>query len=46
METLRFEDLTLSKEIQKAIADMGFEEMTPIQAKAIPPIIEGILWSF
>jgi ATP-dependent RNA helicase DeaD len=41
METLRFEDVTLSKDIQKAIADMGFEEMTPIQGKAIPPIIEG-----
>jgi ATP-dependent RNA helicase DeaD len=41
METLRFEDVTLSKDIQKAISDMGFEEMTPIQGKAIPPIIEG-----
>jgi len=41
METLRFEDVPLSKDIQKAISDMGFEEMTPIQGKAIPPIIEG-----
>jgi ATP-dependent RNA helicase DeaD len=41
METLRFEDVTLSREIQKAISDMGFEEMTPIQAKTIPPIIQG-----
>ncbi len=41
METMRFEDMALSKEIQRAIADMGFEEMTPIQAKTIPPIVEG-----
>ena len=41
METLRFEDVTLSKDIQKAIADMGFEEMTPIQGKTIPPIYRG-----
>lgn len=41
METMRFEEVKLSKDIQKAIMDMGFEEMTPIQAKAIPPIMEG-----
>lgn len=41
MEKLRFEDLNLSKEIQKAITDMGFEEPSPIQAQAIPYIIEG-----
>lgn len=33
--------MQLSKEVQRAIADMGFEEMTPIQAKTIPPIMEG-----
>ena len=41
MDTMRFEDMALSKEIQRAIADMGFEEMTPIQARTIPPIVEG-----
>jgi ATP-dependent RNA helicase DeaD len=41
METMRFEDVGLAKDIQKAITDMGFEEMTPIQSKAIPPIMEG-----
>ena len=41
METVRFQDLPLSKEIGKAIADMGFEEMTPIQARTIPPILAG-----
>jgi len=41
MDTVRFEDVAISKDIQRAIADMGFEEMTPIQGKAIPPIVEG-----
>lgn len=38
---MKFEELNLSKELQKAIDEMGFEEATPIQAKAIPPIFEG-----
>ncbi|HVN25342.1 MAG TPA: DEAD/DEAH box helicase [Syntrophorhabdales bacterium] len=41
MDTLRFQDLPLSKELQKAIDHMEFEEATPIQARAIPPILEG-----
>jgi len=41
MEKLRFEDLQISKEIQRAIMDMGFEEATPIQSQAIPFILEG-----
>ncbi|SMB92304.1 ATP-dependent RNA helicase DeaD [Desulfonispora thiosulfatigenes DSM 11270] len=41
MEKLSFEDLNLSAEIKKAVADMGFEETSPIQAKAIPVILEG-----
>ena len=41
MDTLRFQDLSVSKEIQKAIADMGFEEMTPIQSQTIQPIMDG-----
>ena len=41
METLRFQDIPLSKETQKAIADLGFEEMTPIQAETIPLALEG-----
>src|SRR3990167_4034288 len=41
MEKLRFEDLHLSKEIQKAVTDLGFEEATPIQYQAIPSILEG-----
>jgi ATP-dependent RNA helicase DeaD len=41
MESLLFEDLTLSREMKRAIADMGFEEATPIQSLALPPILEG-----
>jgi ATP-dependent RNA helicase DeaD len=41
METMRFQDLPLSKEVQRAIDDMGFEETTPIQAQAINPILQG-----
>lgn len=41
MENINFKDLNLSEEIQKAIADMGFEEATPIQAQTIPQILKG-----
>ncbi|MDD2401111.1 MAG: DEAD/DEAH box helicase [Clostridia bacterium] len=36
-----FGDLLISKEIAKAISDMGFEEPTPIQEQVIPTILEG-----
>jgi superfamily II DNA/RNA helicase len=32
MEHSGFKELKLSREMQKAIADMGFEEATPIRA--------------
>jgi ATP-dependent RNA helicase DeaD len=41
METERFDDLAISKELLKAVREVGFEEMTPIQAKAIPLILQG-----
>lgn len=41
METVRFEDLDLSPEIMKAVKHMGFEEASPIQAKAIPAVRDG-----
>ena len=41
METVRFEELGLTREIEKAIQVMGFEEASPIQTKAIPAIKEG-----
>ena len=37
----RFDELPLSKDILKAIEAMGFEEATPIQAIAIPALLEG-----
>ena len=36
MEKLKFKDLNISSEIQKAVEDMGFEEASPIQSLAIP----------
>ncbi|RDU23474.1 DEAD/DEAH box helicase [Anaerosacchariphilus polymeriproducens] len=41
MEITKFEELGLSEKILKAIEDMGFEEASPIQAKAIPVIMAG-----
>ena len=36
-----YSELNLSEEIQKAIDRMGFTEMTEIQEKAIPVMMEG-----
>lgn len=41
MERLRFEELELSPEMQRALSTMGFEEATPIQSMAIPKMFEG-----
>lgn len=41
MNTIKFSELALSEELQEAIAEMGFDEATPIQAEAIPHILEG-----
>lgn len=41
MDNIIFKELNLSHEVQKALDAMGFEEATPIQTKAIPPIFEG-----
>lgn len=41
MENLSFKDLNLSNDVLRAIADMGFEEATPIQSQSIPPILSG-----
>jgi len=38
---MRFEELTLSPEVQRGIADLGFTEMFPIQEQAIPPMLRG-----
>ncbi|KAI7741412.1 hypothetical protein M8C21_000872 [Ambrosia artemisiifolia] len=36
-----FTSLPLSEPTMKAIADIGFQNMTQIQARAIPPLLEG-----
>ncbi|XDD50464.1 DEAD/DEAH box helicase [Leptospira sp. WS92.C1] len=41
MKKLKFSELNLSTEIQNAIAEMGFEEASPIQSEAIPVILKG-----
>jgi len=38
---MTFDSLGLSKPILNAIADQNYTEPSPIQAKAIPPILEG-----
>jgi superfamily II DNA/RNA helicase len=41
MQKITFQDLSLSADIQQAIEDMGFIEASPIQAQAIPFLLEG-----
>ena len=38
---MSFAALNLSPDILKAVAEQGYETPSPIQAKAIPPILEG-----
>ncbi|HJJ50813.1 MAG TPA: DEAD/DEAH box helicase, partial [Methanocorpusculum sp.] len=40
-ETKTFADFAISEALLQAIGDMGFEEPTPIQAMAIPQILDG-----
>lgn len=41
MTTFTFNDLTISSSIKRAIDDLKYETMTPIQEKAIPVILEN-----
>ncbi|NLO37188.1 MAG: DEAD/DEAH box helicase [Clostridiaceae bacterium] len=41
MDNITFPQLALSPKTLQALQDMGFEEATPIQAEAIPLILEG-----
>ncbi|GGF06530.1 DEAD/DEAH box helicase [Hymenobacter cavernae] len=41
MEKVKFEELHLSEEMQRAISDLGYEEASPIQTAAIPVLLEG-----
>lgn len=38
---MTFQDLHLIEPLQRAVADEGYTEPTPIQAQAIPPALEG-----
>jgi len=40
-EKMLFENLDIIRPIQKALKDEGYSSPTPIQEKAIPPILEG-----
>jgi ATP-dependent RNA helicase DeaD len=41
MSKIKFDELNLSKELLRAISDMGFKQTTPIQSEAIPEILSG-----
>src|ERR1700739_1201249 len=41
MTSKLFSELGLSQEILKAIENLGFEQASPIQAEAIPPLMAG-----
>ena len=41
MQTDNFGDLVLEKRVVAALKDMGFEEPSPIQQQAVPPLLEG-----
>ena len=40
-DTITFTDLALRPELLHALTTLGYEEPTPIQREAIPPLIEG-----
>ncbi|MEO8087157.1 MAG: DEAD/DEAH box helicase, partial [Bacteroidota bacterium] len=42
MTPLKFNELSLSAEMQQAITEMGFTEASPIQSEAIPPLLQGL----
>ena len=41
MEQLSYEESGIDSRILRAVKEMGFEQMTPIQAQAIPLLLEG-----
>ncbi|MCX7842082.1 MAG: DEAD/DEAH box helicase [Clostridia bacterium] len=41
MQNVIFKEMNLSEEVKRAIADMGFEEATPIQSQSFGPIFSG-----
>lgn len=41
MEITNFSELEIKEQLKKAIEDLGYEQPSPIQAKAIPVFLEG-----
>ena len=41
MITMDIDELDISPEVKRGLADRGFTEMFPIQEQAIPPMLEG-----
>jgi ATP-dependent RNA helicase DeaD len=41
MDSASFADLGLREELLRALSSLGYEEPTPIQGEAIPPLLEG-----
>ena len=39
--TASFSNLSLAEPLARAVAEMGYESMTPIQAQAIPVVLTG-----
>ena len=37
----RFQSLSLRAELLEALEQVGYTDMTPIQAKALPPMLDG-----
>lgn len=41
LEVQSFRDLPLSEQVQRSVKELGFNELFPIQAQAIMPLLEG-----
>lgn len=41
METIRFEDSNIDERIVRAVKELGFESLSPIQQEAIPAVLSG-----
>lgn len=41
-QDLKFEDLGLAESVTRALEPLGYETPTPIQAKAIPEVLDGV----
>jgi ATP-dependent RNA helicase RhlE len=39
--TSSFSNLSLAEPLKRAVAEMGYESMTPIQEQAIPVVLDG-----